>query len=88
MYFINSTNINKNEEKIWLALSPDYSNVGDIAISTAQKEILKKIYPNKKIIEVPMIEYYKYKNQFIDLTNNNDLITIIGGRKYWKYLYW
>lgn len=87
MYYINSTNINKNEKKVWITLSPDYANVGDIAISIVQAQILEKYFPDRKIIEIPMINYYKYKEKLKELINDNDIITIIGGRKYWKFIY-
>ena len=88
MYYINSTNvnINKDEKKVWIILSPDYANVGDIAISLVQAYILQEYFPDRKIIEVPMLDFYKYKEKVKELINDNDIITIIGGRKYWKYL--
>ena len=87
MYYINSANIDKNEKKVWITLSPDYANVGDIAISIAQAQILQNFFPDRKIIEVPMLDYYKYKEKFKELVNDDDIITIIGGRKYWKYIF-
>ena len=86
MYYINSTNVNINEKKVWIILSPDYANVGDIAISLVQAYILQEYFPDRKIIEVPMLDFYKYKEKVKELINDNDIITIIGGRKYWKYL--
>ena len=85
MNYIN--NINKKDKKIWLTLSPDYANLGDIAISIAQEKILKEVFPNRIIIEVPMLDYFKYKDKMKQLINDDDIITIIGGRKHGKYLY-
>lgn len=80
MEYINKCkNINKNDEKVWIALAPDYANLGDIAISIAQYAILKKAYPNRKIIEFPMLNFFKYKNKIQSLMNDKDIITIIGG---------
>lgn len=88
MYYINNIeNINKEDKKVWIALAPDYANIGDIAISIAQRKILEEIYPDKKIIEVPMLGYFEYKDKMIELINEDDIITIIGGRKYGKCLY-
>ena len=93
MYYINNIeNINKEDKKVWIALAPDYANIGDIAISIAQRKILEEIYPDKKIIEVPMLGYFEYKDKMIDNTfiekiNEDDIITIIGGRKYGKCIY-
>lgn len=76
---INFRNINKNDKKVWLTLSPDYANIGDIAISLVQKQILQEAYPNRKIIEIPMLDYFKYKDIMKELMSNDDIITIIGG---------
>lgn len=72
-------NINKHEQKIFLMLAPDYANVGDIAISIAQEKILQKVHPSSKIIEIPMLSFYKYKDDIKSIINENDIITIIGG---------
>lgn len=78
---MNSTlnNISKDEQKIFLMLAPDYANVGDIAISIAQQKILQEIHPSRKIIEIPMLNFYEYKNDIKNIINNDDIITIIGG---------
>lgn len=78
-YINNANNINKSDKKVWLALSPDYANIGDIAISIAQQTILKEVFPDRKIIEIPMLDYFKYKKQMCNLINYEDIITIIGG---------
>ena len=89
MNYINSNNLNiqKNDKKVWIALAPDYANVGDIAISLVQAQILQKYFPDRKIIEIPMIDFYEYKEKLIELMNDDDIITIIGGRKYWKFIH-
>ena len=86
-YINNVSNINKKDKKIWLALAPDYANLGDIAISIAQRKILKEIFPDRIVIEVPMLDYFKYKDKMKQFINDDDIITIIGGRKYGKCLY-
>lgn len=71
--------IKKSDKKIIIALSPDYANVGDIAIFIAQKMILSKFYPDAKIIEIPMFDYFKWKPELLEIVNDNDIITLIGG---------
>lgn len=75
----NINDVNKEDKKVWIALSPDYANIGDIAISLAQEMILQEAYPNRKIVEFPMIDFFNYKKQICDLMNDDDIITIIGG---------
>ena len=75
----NFSNISKNDKKVFLMLSPDYANVGDIAISLAQEKILKKAYPDRYFIEIPMLNFYNYINNIKNIINDNDIITIIGG---------
>lgn len=87
MNYINSNDtIQKNDKKVWITLSPDYGNIGDIAISIVQQKIISDVLPNRKIVEVPMIDYYDYKEKMKELISNDDIITIIGGRKYGKYI--
>ena len=78
MNYINSNdlNIQKNEKKVWIALAPDYANMGDVA---AQKTILEKAYPNRTLVEFPMFDFFKYKDKIKKLINDEDIITIIGG---------
>lgn len=39
--------------KAYIFLAADYGNLGDIAITIAQKELLKKFFSVNQIIEVP-----------------------------------
>lgn len=72
-------NSRKENGNIIIVLAPDYANIGDVAINLAQIKIIKKIYPDKKIIEIPMLDYYEYKQEFPKLIKKSDIITIIGG---------
>lgn len=83
----NFNNIKKEDKKAWIGLSPDYANLGDIAISIAQRRILEKAYPDRKIVEFPMLGFFEYKDKIKELMNDDDIITIIGGRKYGKHLH-
>lgn len=80
MECINSiSNINKNDKKIFIALSADYGNIGDIAITLAQETILHDIFPDRKIIEIPMFNVYDYEEAIKCILNDDDICTIIGG---------
>lgn len=71
--------IKKCDKKVFILLSADYGNVGDIAITIAQEEILKKLFPDRKIVEIPMTYAYEHVNEIKHLVNEDDIFTIIGG---------
>lgn len=69
----------KNQKKAFVFLAADYKNIGDAAITYAQVSMLRHVFVNHKIIEVPL------KKSHIDLwaikkaVNDDDIITTIGG---------
>lgn len=69
----------KDDEKIILALAANYGNLGDIAITYAQKNFLEKNFPNHKIIEIPIDKTYENMKSLQKIINTDDVITIIGG---------
>lgn len=71
--------IKREEKKIILALAANYGNLGDIAITYAQKKFLEKNFPKYKIVEVPIDKTYENMKSLQKITNKNDIITIIGG---------
>lgn len=72
-------NIKKEDKKVIIALSANYGNIGDMGITIAQEQLLKDAYPNRKILEIPMINFYNYIELLEPFINDNDIITIIGG---------
>lgn len=56
-----------------------HSNRGDLAISLAQKELLKRRYDDRTIIEVPTILCEKYSSLIRKYINDSDVIMISGG---------
>ncbi len=70
----------KNREgKILLLATPTHGNLGDQAIVYAEMKMLKKIYPQKDIIEIPngcYIGYGEYIRRFI---SEDDIVVIDGG---------
>ena len=69
----------KNDRKIIIALAANYGNLGDIAITYAQKNFLEKNFPNYKIIEVPIDKTYENMKSLKKIISKDDIITIIGG---------
>ncbi len=69
----------KDDKKIFVFLAADYGNIGDMAITYAQKQFLKDTYPEYKVIELTVSETYKELRMLKKLINSDDIITLIGG---------
>ena len=57
----------------------DYSNLGDFAITIAQKEILSEMYPDRIIHIINMKDTFSKLKSIKSINNKQDIITIIGG---------
>lgn len=66
-------------EKAFIFLAADYGNLGDIAITYAQKELLKKTFPQHCVVEVPTSTTCAQIKHIASLTSDGDIITIVGG---------
>ena len=53
-------NIDNKNKKIFIFLAADYGNLGDVAITYAQKMYLQNLFPKYQVIEIPLKETYKY----------------------------
>lgn len=71
--------VKKDEKKIILALAANYGNLGDVAITYAQRKFLENNFPNYNIIEVPIDKTYYNMKSLKKVVNKEDIITIIGG---------
>lgn len=60
-------------------LAADYNNLGDIAITYAQKSFLRNVYKDKDIIEIPVNDTVKVYLDMKKKITPNTIITIIGG---------
>lgn len=69
----------ENEGYVFIFLACDYSNLGDFAITLAQKKILKGLYPCANVIEIPIGETYQGIKAVKSRNNHDDVVTIIGG---------
>lgn len=65
--------------RVFIFLAADYGNLGDVAITLAQKKILQLKYPNSPIIEVPASLHLDKLKGICKQINADDIITIIGG---------
>lgn len=64
---------------VFIFLAADYGNLGDVAITYAQKAFLKKHYPNHEVIEVGAGETLSLLHSISSTIKNDDIITIVGG---------
>ncbi len=70
---------NKDDKKIIIALPANYGNLGDIAISYAQRIFLEKNFPNYKILEVPIDKSYENMKSLKRVVGKQDIILLKGG---------
>lgn len=75
----NYASLKKEEHKVFVFLAGFYQNLGDMAITYAQKSFLEDIYPNSKIILVPSTETYVSIKTIKRIVSPNDIITTIDG---------
>ena len=71
--------VSKSAKKIFIFLAADYRNMGDIAITYAQKMFLDDKFNDYEIIEIPADKTLDYIKPVRNILNENDIITIIGG---------
>lgn len=72
-------NTDKTRRKIFVMLAADYGNLGDVAITYAQVCFLKKNFPDREIIQVPISKTYKWLKAMKNIITKKDIITIVGG---------
>lgn len=69
-----------NDKKVFFFLAADYGNLGDYAITLAQKYFLQNIFPKHNIIVVNLNETYKaYSYSLNPSVKDDDIVTIVGG---------
>lgn len=71
--------INSNTKKIYLFLAADYGNLGDIAITYAQKNFMEQILPDYEVIEIPLSKTHRLIPYLKKKIQKQDIITIVGG---------
>lgn len=75
------------KKKVVVFLAGFYANLGDLAITYAQREFLREMYPDREIILVPSTETYTSMKTLKKIINKDDIITLIGGGNM-SDLYW
>lgn len=64
---------------IYIFLAANYGNLGDVAITVAQHNILCEMFPNYNIVEIPANCSYGFLKGVISKIRKDDLITFVGG---------
>jgi len=60
-------------------LAADYGNIGDLAITAAQKNFLRNHFPERQLVTVPISATIQLLRSIQAQINQHDLVTIIGG---------
>lgn len=68
-----------NGPKAFIFLAADYGNLGDVAISYAQAEFLRKQLPGFHIVDLPISKTIEALHLVKKVIQNKDIITIVGG---------
>ena len=66
-------------KRVLIFLAADYGNLGDVAITYAQCSLLKELYPNHEIVEVPASCDLARLKYVLSSLKNDDVVSIIGG---------
>lgn len=73
------TQVKSNQKNIFVFLGGFYQNLGDMAITYAQVEFLKKVYPNANVVAIPSTKTYEAVKTIKNYVSKDDIITTIGG---------
>lgn len=72
--------LDKEQQYVFIFFAADYNNLGDIAITYAQEEYIKKsIGESHTIIKVPVSQTYSWIKEIKKLERKQVLITLVGG---------
>ncbi len=71
--------IKLNQKNIFVFLGGFYQNLGDMAITYAQVEFLKKAYPEANVVAIPSNKTYEAVKTIKNFISKDDIITTIGG---------
>jgi pyruvyl transferase EpsI len=80
-----STHIHKKyfslpkDKRCFIFLAADYGNIGDIAISYAQRQYLEKMLTGYEVISIPISQTRFVLSSIKNQIKNDDVVTIIGG---------
>lgn len=70
---------NTPNKKILICLAANYGNLGDVAITYAQKQFLKKNFPEYDVVEFEISNTFSGMKSLKPYIHKEDIITIVGG---------
>ena len=68
-----------SRQKVVIALAADYGNLGDVAITLAQRDLLKQKFPQRDILLFTISDTFTGLKSLKKVINEKDLITLVGG---------
>lgn len=71
--------VKQDKRNIFVFLGGFYQNLGDMAITYAQVDFLKKSYPDSNIVAIPSNQTYNAVKTIKRYINPDDIVTVIGG---------
>lgn len=71
--------LKRSKEQIIIIGTPIHKNLGDHLIAEVEIDLLKDIFKNKKVIEIPTDIYTKYKRLIIPYVRQEAFVFITGG---------
>ncbi|GGG67218.1 polysaccharide pyruvyl transferase family protein [Epilithonimonas arachidiradicis] len=74
----NGIKLNPKQRTIYIFLAADYGNLGDVAITYAQTEFIKK-YSDAQVVEIPISKSLKGLWFVKRNIKKNDIVTTVGG---------
>lgn len=67
------------KSRIIVALVADYGNLGDVAITFAQKQFLEELFPGREVILFPISGTFSKMKELKCQVRDDDIVTIVGG---------
>ncbi|MFA0067594.1 polysaccharide pyruvyl transferase family protein [Vibrio breoganii] len=68
-----------SKKKVFVVLAADYGNLGDVAITYAQSEYLRKNLPGYEVVDVPISKNLANIRHVKKIIGKDDILTIVGG---------
>lgn len=69
----------QGKKKAIVCLGADYGNLGDVAITFAQMDFLKRIFQDREVLEFPISSTYLDMKSLEAVVAKEDIITLVGG---------
>lgn len=69
----------RDKKKCFVFLAADYGNLGDVAITYAQKKYLEEHFPGYEIVDIPISRTLSSLKALQHACSSDDIITIVGG---------